>query len=314
MAIALHTRIEFVHKSMIEPTCSLPDQQERRRVASSQPYFAAVEKMREHRSSFVESGVDGFELFEKMASLNLRYRIEEQRTNRCPSCWYDKEVRCICDRMPARMGRELMPNVKFLLLLHHKEVLNAGNSAKVLLSLLPREQIELYVYGREGDFDRLIEEILVDRDHTLTLWPGGDSQTIGEFLSELPSDSGWAAQRNGETEVSKEPSLLKIVVLDGTYTNAKNMNKTLRKRLKEKGPKNVALHPTEVSKFHRAQKTYGASIAESLKNNQNLDGKAMRISTAEACGLLLRELGCQEEVQKTILEAVVLNNVDRKSS
>ena len=71
---------------------------------------------------------------------------------------------------------------------------------------------------------------------------------------------------------------------------------------------------TEASKFHRAQKTYGASIAENLKNNQNLDEKAMRISTAEACGLLLRELGCQEEVQKTILEAVVLNNVDRKSS
>jgi DTW domain-containing protein YfiP len=293
---------------MTEPTCSLPglqDQQvQQSNVASSQPYFAAVEKMREHRSSFVESGVDGFELFEKMASLNLRYRIEDQRTNRCPSCWYDKEVRCICDRMPPRMERNLMPNVKFLLLLHHKEYLNAGNSAKVLLSLLPKEQIELYVYGREGDFDRLIEEILMDRDHTLTLWPGGDSQTIEEFLSELPSDSGWADQRNGETE-------LKIVVLDGTYTNARNMHKTLRKRLKEKAPKNVALHPTEVSKFHRAQKTYGASIAENLKHNQNLDEKAMRISTAEACALLLRELGCQEEVQKTMLEAVLLNNVDR---
>ena len=271
--------------------------------------------MREHRSSFVESGVDGFELFEKMASLNLRYRIEEQRTNRCPSCWYDKEIRCICDRMPTRVERSLMPNVKFLLLLHHKEFLNAGNSAKILLSLLPKEKIELYVYGREGDFDRLIEEILMDRDHTLTLWPGGDSQTIEEFLAELPSDSGWAtAQRNRETELCIKSSFLKVVVLDGTYTNAKNMHKTIRKRLKEKAPKNVALHPTEVSKFHRAQKTYGASIAENLKNNQNLNEKAMRISTAEACGLLLRELGCQEEVQKTILEAVVLNNVDRKSS
>ena len=206
--------------------------------------------MREHRSSFVESGVDGFELFEKMASLNLRYRIEEQRTNRCPSCWYDKEIRCICDRMPTRVERSLMPNVKFLLLLHHKEFLNAGNSAKILLSLLPKEKIELYVYGREGDFDRLIEEILMDRDHTLTLWPGGDSQTIEEFLSELPSDSGWAAaQRNRETELCRESSLLKVVVLDGTYTNAKNMHKTIRKRLKEKAPKNVALYQQRLRSF-----------------------------------------------------------------
>eukprot|EP00563_Minutocellus_polymorphus_P016781 CAMPEP_0181058990 /NCGR_PEP_ID=MMETSP1070-20121207/21134_1 /TAXON_ID=265543 /ORGANISM="Minutocellus polymorphus, Strain NH13" /LENGTH=304 /DNA_ID=CAMNT_0023138619 /DNA_START=20 /DNA_END=934 /DNA_ORIENTATION=+ len=302
---------------MTESACALPAQQEqqerRRSLSSSQPYFAAVEKMREHRSSFVEAGVDGFDLFEKMATLNLSYRIEEQRTNRCPSCWYDREIRCICDRMPARMERDLMPNVKFLLLLHHKEYLNAGNSAKVLLSLLPKEQIELFVYGREGDFDRLVEEILIDREHTLTLWPGRESQTIEEFLAELPTDSGWAARRNGDVEISQESSLLRIVVLDGTYTNAKNMHKTIRKRLKENAPKNVALHPNEASKFHRAQKTYGASIAENLKNNQNLDKKAMRISTAEACGLLLRELGCQEEVQKTILEAVMLNNVDRKS-
>ena len=143
-----------------------------------------------------------------------------------------------------------MPNVKFLLLLHHKEFLNAGNSAKILLSLLPKEKIELYVYGREGDFDRLIEEILMDRDHTLTLWPGGDSQTIEEFLSELPSDSGWAAaQRNRETELCRESSLLKVVVLDGTYTNAKNMHKTIRKRLKEKAPKNVALYQQRLRSF-----------------------------------------------------------------
>lgn len=306
---------------MAEPTCShshLTSQQasqSQQRSESSQPYFAAVEKMRSRRSSFVEAGVDGFELFEKMATLNLNYRIEEQRTNRCSSCWYDREIRCICDRMPARLGRDVMPNVKFLLLLHHKEYLNAGNSAKVLLSLLPIDQIELYVYGREGDFERLVGEILVDQQHTLMLWPGRESQTIEEYVAKLPPKSGWATQENDESKAFKRDSqLLRVVVLDGTYNNAKNMHKTIRKRLKDKAPTNVALHPNEVSKFHRAQKAYGASIAENLKKNKSLDEKAMRISTAEACGLLLSELGCREEVQKTILDAVILNNVDRKSS
>lgn len=297
-----------------ETTCAqLHPAQQDQRESSSQPYFAAVEKMRSRRSSFVEAGVDGFELFEKMATLNLSYRIEEQRTNRCPSCWYDREIRCICDRMPARMGRSVLPNVKFLLLLHHKEYLNAGNSAKVLLSLLPKEQIELYIYGREGDFERLIQEILVDQEHTIMLWPGRESQTIEEYFAKLPINSGWTSRNNCEPKFYKDSQLLRIVVLDGTYNNAKNMHKTIRKRLKDRAPTNVALHPNEVSRFHRAQKAYGASIAENLKKNKCLDEKAMRISTAEACGLLLNELGCREEVQNTILEAVVLNNVDRTS-
>ena len=306
---------------MAEPTCSYShptsqqDSQSQKRSESSQPYFAAVEKMRLRRSSFVEEGVEGFELFEKMATLNLNYRIEEQRTNRCPSCWFDREIRCICDRMPDKLGHDLMPNVKFLLLLHHKEYLNAGNSAKVLLSLLPKERIQLYVYGREGDFERLIEEMLVDQEHTLILWPGRESETIEEYISKLSPSSGWATEKNDKSKVYKrDAQLLRVVVLDGTYNNAKNMHKTIRKRLKDKAPTDVALHPNEVSKFHRAQKTYGASIAENLKKNKSLDEKAVRISTAEACGLLLSELGCREEVQKTILDAVILNNVDRKSS
>ena len=271
--------------------------------------------MRSRRTSFVEEGVEGFALFEKMATLNLNYRVEEQRTNRCSSCWYDREIRCICDRMPGPLGLDLIPNVKFLLLLHHKEYLNAGNSAKVLLSLLPKERIQLYVYGREGDFERLIEEMLVDQEHTLILWPGRESETIEEYISKLSPSSGWATEKNDKSKVYKrDAQLLRVVVLDGTYNNAKNMHKTIRKRLKDKAPTNVALHPDEVSKFHRAQKAYGASIAENLKKNKSLDEKAVRISTAEACGLLLSELGCRKEVQNTILDAVILNNVDRKSS
>ena len=306
---------------MVEPTCSQShptsqqDQQSRQRSESSQPYFAAVEKMRSRRSSFVEEGVEGFELFEKMATLNLNYRVEEQRTNRCSSCWYDREIRCICHRMPGRLGHDLLPNVKFLLLLHHKEYLNAGNSAKVLLSLLPKEHIQLYVYGREGDFESLMEEMLVDQKRTLMLWPGRESETLEEYISKLPPNSGWATEKNDESKVCKRDStLLRVVVLDGTYNNAKNMHKTIRKRLKDKAPTSVALHPNEVSKFHRAQKAYGASIAENLKKNKSLDENAVRISTAEACGLLLSELGCREEVQKTILDAMILNNVDRKRS
>lgn len=62
--------------------------------------------------------------------------------------------------MPKNIDRDDLPNVKILLLLHHKEYLNAGNSAKSLIALLPEENIELYVYGKEGDFDRCIDEMM----------------------------------------------------------------------------------------------------------------------------------------------------------
>ena len=80
--------------------------------------------------------------------------------------------------MPTKLRSTELPATKFLLLMHHKEFWNAGNSAKVLLALLPEKQIQLFVYGRVGDFDQLVKEITMDPEHTMVLWPGRDSQTM----------------------------------------------------------------------------------------------------------------------------------------
>ena len=295
-------------------------------------YWEAIVSNRSHAKSLQQSSdgnTSGHNLFEKMATLNINYRINEERHHRCPDCWYCN-VRCVCDLMPTKIDREDLPNidVKILLLLHHKEYLNAGNSAKSLIALLPKENIELYVYGREGDFDRFIDEMMIDQGRqTAILWPGENAITVEEFTSScLPTQSNnpkmtksvrsnHVTVENTYQAYKEQTQLLRIVALDGTYKNAKNMHKTIRRRLDDEKehamPACIALHPKSVSQFHRAKKNYGAAIHDNLKANDRLDERALRVSTAEACALLLMELGAKDIVQEKIMKALLVNNCNR---
>ena len=242
--------------------------------------------------------------------------------------------------MPNRIDRQELPNkVKILLLMHHKEYLNAGNSSKSLIALLPEDCVTMYVYGKEGDLDKCLDEMMVNQGRlTAILWPGESAISIGEFIRSLPSPNYWKSD-DGKLNVGKEyrsaggdaaaseveeegyDEILRIVALDGTYKNAKNMYKSISRRLGDGGrniiatPPCIALHPKSVSQFHRAKKNYGAAIRDSLKNaNETLDERALRVSTAEACALLLTELGAKESVQEKLTKALLVNNCDRITS
>ena len=130
----------------------------------------------------------------------------------------------------------LATNVKILLLMHHKEYLNAGNSAKSLIALLPTEYLTLYVYGREGDFDRCIDEMMIDRGrHTAILWPGESAISVEEFISSTKffDEKMMESERNdGSENIDKkkqdieggddddeeetDDAIIRIVALDGT--------------------------------------------------------------------------------------------------
>ena len=277
---------------------------------------------RSHAASLQSDGTKGNDLFEKMATLSINYRINEERNHRCPVCWYCN-VRCVCDMMPASIDRDDLPsNVKILLLQHHKEYLNAGNSAKSLISLMPKERIEFYVYGKEGDFDRCLEEMMIDDGcQTGILWPGENAISVEDFISSFRISTGSnkeEVEHNNEHNrnilKNDEEKLLRIVAIDGTYKMAKNMHKTIRRRLEEGGqkmPACIALHPKSVSQFHRAKKNYGDAIKDNLSSNERLDEKALRVSTAEACALLLMELGAKKSVQEKIIKALLVNNCNR---
>jgi hypothetical protein len=190
--------------------------------------------------------------------------------------------------------------------MHYKEYLSAGDDAKLLLAMLPPSNVKLYIFGRSGDWEAFVEELSFDPVHTLTLWPGEGALTIEQYLSELPNNSPWWQTtspsgsssidntRSNEDASSIHHPMLRVIVLDGVYSHARTMFKTMRQRLSNDDesynlfPKFVALHPDTVSVYHRAQKNYATASAETVVKSNN--PKALHICTVEACALLLREV------------------------
>lgn len=188
-----------------------------------------------------------------------------------------------------------LSNVRFVILMHYKEYLSAGDDAKLLLAMLPLNNAKLYIFGRKGDWQAFEEELTLDPVHTLTLWPGEGALTIDQYLSELPNSSSWrqvSTSCSSSIDITRngDHPVLRVVVLDGVFSHARTMFKTMRQRLSDRNlfPKFVALHPDTLSIYHRAQKNYGNASAQTVVKSNN--PKALHICTVEACALLLREV------------------------
>lgn len=328
-----------------------------------------LRNLRSRKRELVESGVTGWELMEAMTTLTLSLKEEEKlRRPRgghiCSRCWHDREKRrCICSKITRLLegtnraepsGHQCSTseefNVKLLILMHSKEYLNPGNSARLLRLILPEDSsdgvrlLEYYIFGKEGDVDRLLGEVMEDPESAMILWPGGDSLSVADFLEkwrerirqQTPSHRTVLDRDAGEGATAALP-LIRSVVLDGTYTQARNMYGSLRKRsllayADRRLPAPVQLRPTSESVFRRAQKNYGRAHQQNQQLGTEKKGHdeeddcndecdvgegsegapARRISTAEACGLLLSELGGgghrKDALQETIAKAILINN------
>lgn len=172
----------------------------------------------------------------------------------------------------------------------------------------------LLLFGKEGDWEILEKECAVDPQHTLLLWPALDALTVKEWIKTLPSESPWAANvasrtnTNTNTETSNSSSsiisassssnslpTLRVLVLDGVYSQARTMFRTLQKRLSISVPvpPHIALHPSTLSVYHRAQNGYAQTSATTVKKSSDPD--ALHICTVEAVALLMNELGRERE-------------------
>jgi DTW domain-containing protein YfiP len=233
--------------------------------------------------------------------------------HRCARCWHDRAQKCICARL-APLATALP--IKVLILMHHKEFLRAGDDAKLLLAMAsPPERAELFVFGRAGDLARLYDELAIDPPHTLMLWPADDAITIDELVaSRVPIGSPWRLARRGVPPPTgpAPPPLLRVLVLDGVYSHARSMFRHLAKRGARGAlpvPPHVALHPSTLSLYHRAQKSYAQASAAGLRAKGGAaDQEAMRISTVEAVALLFSELGEPPSTTEAVHAALMINN------
>lgn len=279
-----------------------------------------IETLRAYSKLVKEEGYRGVELFEKIATRTVEIK-ESNRTNRCPRCWHDEKTRCICRHIPSLAETSVRLPVKVIVLMHYKEYLSAGNDAKLLLALLPgqRQRSQLYIFGRAGDWEKFQHECSLDPNHTLLLWPAEQALTVDGFQSQLPDDSPWKQRHEGlpnydtSGETDPQPSnlpTLRVVILDGVYSQARNMFKTIKKRFAAASvpiPPHVALHPKTLSVYHRAQKNYAQSSAVTVRNSS--DPEALHICSVEAFALLLKELGELDRATTSLVRAVEINNL-----
>ncbi len=263
-----------------------------------------------------DRGHEGVELFEKVATRTVELK-EKSRTNRCQRCWHDKISRCICSHIPALTQVKL--SIKAIILMHYKEYLSAGNDAKLLKALLPGVQSELFIFGKVGEWEKFQAECSVDPSHTILLWPADDALTVDDFVTKLPYDSPWreCRQQKGEEESvqntasdqsKKDQRTLRVIVLDGVYSQARAMFRAIKRRFPQSiVPPYIALHPDTLSVYHRAQKNYSQSSAITVEKSS--DPKALHICTVEAFALLMKEFGEWEETTKALIRAVEVNNL-----
>ena len=274
-----------------------------------------------------DQGYEGVDLFEAIATRTVEIK-ETQRTNRCQRCWHDRATRCICYYIPPLSETSIKLPIKVIVLMHYKEYFSAGNDAKLMLALLPggHQRSQLFVFGRTGDWEKFQAECALDPEHTLLLWPAEKALTVDGFISKLPEDSPWRQRAelmqrdpdhvdvNVDTERVNEFSIdlptLRVVVLDGVYSQARSMFKTIKRRFTASGvrvPPHVALHPKTLSVYHRALKNYAQSSAVSVRNSSDPD--ALHICSVEAYALLMKELGELDHTTKALVKAVEVNNL-----
>ena len=251
-------------------------------------------------------GLQGIELFNAVATHNINIK-KAGRLNRCPVCWHDANLSCICASLPSIEAAPPLLPIKILILMHYKEYLNAGNDAKLLLALLADKHCELFIFGLEQDWQRFTQELSIDPSNTMLLWPCKSSITVDQYKALHPITTSFSS--NSSTTINNEspPPTLRVVVLDGVYNNANSMFRSMRKRLPAHiNPPAVALHPSSISIYHRAIKTYSKASDNLVK--KSTQPKALRICTVEAVALLLVELGESTIVTDSIIQALRLNN------
>jgi DTW domain-containing protein YfiP len=201
--------------------------------------------------------VDGLPLAEREAvsiARILQDRLERmQRNCNCPRCWM-QQAHCICEHCAPIYTREndrgvnaitddnngisnvvLSSSPRFelnrlFLLMHHKEVALLVDTAKLLPMAFP-DHCRLVIPGIPSlyqDSMQELEQVLQDEiDSTLVLFPSTDAQT-------------WSQWQASDETVNKTRKY-NLIVLDGTWDQARRIHRRLVPDYAQGGPRRIQL-------------------------------------------------------------------------
>jgi len=252
-------------------------------------------------------------------ALLLQKRLQSfRRNNDCPRCWLQR-AHCICDDCPPLLPPQLQPHQhplhfsngvqirRIFLLMHHKEICLAVDTAKLILACFP-EQCRLIVAGIGAEYQSTMQELqdAMLTKNCLVLFPTDDAVSFDELLQQQAATSSKTANKEEEGREGGWD----LVVIDGTWNQARKLHAKYIPSQKLDGPQRVQLSSQVLD-------TFQLSNENSLKQ----DGRQLRrhpidwrtISTMEATRLLFRDMAsaATTDSSKTIfsnMTAIARNN------
>jgi len=179
----------------------------------------------------------------------------------CLKCW-TKLTGCICGLVKKTNFRH-----NFLLYMHYKEFGRQTNTGKILG--ISSENARIFLSGIPEEEAEMLSILKNNPKNSFVLFPSLNSISVAQFLSRFdPENSSDSKGKEKEKEGEYEFPSLNIVVLDGTWNQAKH----LAYNIPEEVPR-VHVDPTSPSLFLLRKQT-----------------RSDRICTLEAATLLIDEL------------------------
>jgi DTW domain-containing protein YfiP len=210
-----------------------------------------------------------------------RRLVNLRRNNDCPSCWMQRK-HCICqkckpvDTIPkSKLGR-------IFLLMHHKEIGLKIDTAKLILASFPTK-CRLVVGGIGPDYQDSMKELqqaLEQNKQCLVLFPDDSAKTFAEIV-----EQNHHFQQDVESNEDQES--WDLIVIDGTWAQARKLNARYLPEHAKGGPRRVQLSPQAVAMLERETTDGSANAGHQLRRHSTT---WRQVGTFEATRLFLRDL------------------------
>lgn len=209
---------------------------------------------------------------------HLNARLQGLRKNNdCPRCWMQR-AHCICQQCPPLPKGGVSLNRLFLLM-HHKEIAMKVDTAKLLLAAFP-EQCRLVVGGigpqYQDSMKELVQAMTEGNNNCLLLFPGDDAKTISDIRAEDRVSSD-------EDKLDSSSIQYDLVVLDGTWAQARKLCSRYIPSHQDGGPRQVELSQRAVATLEAANDMSGHQLRRHAVAWK-------QVGTFAATCLLLRDL------------------------
>uniref|UniRef100_A0A7S2U8R9 tRNA-uridine aminocarboxypropyltransferase n=1 Tax=Attheya septentrionalis TaxID=420275 RepID=A0A7S2U8R9_9STRA len=255
-------------------------------------------------------------------AIPLRIRMDAlTRNGDCRRCWLQR-AHCICHECPGlesessssptvtaeTNGPVVLPNIRRLFLLtHHKEICLAVDTAKMILAAFP-QTCRLVVSGMGPEYQPSMSELMKvlypdsksaddgyqKRTKCLVLFPSEDARTFQEIVHEEKQNQREQEQEQDYPHKEGDEEW-DIVVIDGTWSQARKMYNRYIPPENEGGPIRVKLSNEAVALLEQSEVLADPNWCD---DNSLIPGHQLRrhpikwreVSTLEATRLLLRDI------------------------